>query len=320
MKIGQVYDLKSFAAFLDSGKAPGFADSYAGVVLARNLTAVDPKIFEKKYPELTFINSGIDADNTGGYARRIQSLRVRELGGFANAGDTAGNKGKISLTGEDNTIPVIVREAHSEWSEDEIKEAELQNINLVSQYVAAHNRIYMREIDSIGFLGIAGKSTGLLTYGGFNSGGGTGAIAGLTAKQMYDDFADLITTQWNGVNNTPEYKANRVVTPVYVINTLTATMMDTTAGPASVMNALKANFPGVEFFGTHRADDAGGAGVSHTVAYSNNPDAMKMRIPVPLKISEIVKVSGFDFRVDSKYRVAGLDVLEDTAGEILTGL
>lgn len=322
MKIGNLYDLGSFQRFLDSGKKPGFADAYAGSVLARNLTAIDPQIFEKKYPELSFINSGIVADNSGGAARRIQSLRKRETGGFTTAGDSSGNKGKISLAGEDSSIAVVIRESHSEWSDTEVAEAALQNINLVSDYITAHNRIYLREVDQVGYLGVPDKaaSTGLLNYAGFVSGAATGAIGTLSAQQMYDDVADLITSQHNAVNNTPEYMATRVDMPIYVLNTLGVTILNTAAGAASVLSALKANFPGVEFRGTFRADDAGGAGVSHTVAYSPNTEVMKMRIPTPLTVGEIIKVTSFDHRVDSMYRIAGLDVLEDTGGYILTGL
>jgi hypothetical protein len=322
MKIGNIYDLDSFQRFLDSGKKPGFADAYAGSVLARNLTAVDPQIFEKKYPDLVFVNSGIVADNSGGYARRIQSLRKREQGGFSTAGDASGNKGKISLAGEDSTINVVEREAHSIWTDSEVKEAELQNLNLVSDYVTAHNSIYLREVDEIGYLGIPDKSAslGLLNYSGFTSGAATGAIGTLTAQQMYDDISDLIQSQHNAVNNTPEYMAVRVDMPIYALNLLAATILNTAAGSSTVLTALKANYPGIEFRGTFRADDAGGAGVSHTVAYSNNSEAMKMRIPTPLTVGEIIKQGSFDFRVDSKYRIAGLDVLEDTSGYILTGL
>ena len=322
MKIGNLYDLDSFKRFTDSGNKPGFTDAYAGTVLARNLTAVDPQIFEKKYPELSFVNSGIVADNSGGYARVIQSLRKRETGGFSTAGDSSGNKGKISLAGEDSSIQVVEREAESDWSDSEIKEAELQNINLVSDYVTAHNRIYLREVDEIGYLGIPDKSasTGLLNYAGFVSGAAVGAIGTLSAQQMYDAFADLITAQHNAVNNTAEYMANRVDTPIYVLNFLAVTILNTAAGAASVLTALKANFPGVEIRGTFRADDAGGAGVSHTVAYTNNSEAMKMRIPTPLTVGEIIKLGSFNFPVDSKYRIAGLDILEDTGGYILTGL
>ena len=65
--------MESFKRFLDSGSQKGFKDAAAGVVLDRYLTQVDPKIFEKLYPDLSFMNSGVTVDNTGGYARRIQS-------------------------------------------------------------------------------------------------------------------------------------------------------------------------------------------------------------------------------------------------------
>jgi hypothetical protein len=318
MKLGNLYNLDSYKAFQDSAKRPGFTDAYAGTVLARQLTAIDPTIFEKKYPELSFVSSGIDADNSGGFVQRIQSLRKRIQGSFRNAGDNSGNKGKISLAGEDSSILVIERLIEGDWSESEVKQAELQNINLPSDYVAGMNQIYMREVDEIGYLGV-GDTLGLLNTTLFTSGAGTGAIGAINAQQMYDDAAGLITSQWATVNNTPEYKANRVDMPIYALNTLMVTILNTAAGPASVLSALKANFPGVEFRGTFRADNAGGAGVSHTVAYSNNPQAMKMRIPVPLTIGEITKPTSFKYHVESMYRIAGLDILESTAGYILTG-
>jgi len=57
-----------------------------------------------------------------------------------------------------------------------------------------------------------------------------------------------------------------------------------------------------------------------TVCYSANERAMVMRIPTPLEIGEIIKTGSFKFQVDSRYRIAGLDVVENSAGEILTGL
>lgn len=320
MKIGHAYNLDSFKAFMDSAKKPGFTDSYAGTVLARNLTAVDPRLFEKKFPKLTFVNSGVQADNSGGYARRIQSLRVIDLGGFTTSGDASGNKGRISLMAEDSFLKVIVREADSVWTDDEIKEAELQNINLVQRYVQAHNSAYMREIDQIGLLGgVAGVGTGLLNYSGFTATGAGGAIETLTAQQMYDAIESLITDQFNAVNNTPEYMADRVIMPVDVMNKLNATILNSAAGSSTVLRALRDNFGGVQFLASFRAADTG-SGVSATVAFSSSEEVMKMRIPVPLTIGEIIKIGSFDYKVDSKYRIAGLDVLENTGGRILTGL
>lgn len=317
MKIGHLYNLPSFQRFMDSGKRPGFTDSDSGVILARNLTAIDPKIFEKKYPELTFVNSGIQADNSGGFARRIQSLRVIERGGFADVGDHASNKGKISLTSEDSYIKVFPKEGHSIWTDDEVKEAAMQNINLPQKYLSAHQTLYMQLVDSIGYLGHNGQD-GLLNAA-FSSVAATAPIATATSQELYDDIANLITAQWNAVFNTPEYMANKVVMPTDVFNTLNKRILNTAAGSSTVMKALKDNFPGVDFTATPKADNVDGGG-SVTCAYSNNVEAMKMRIPMPLTIGEIIKINSFDHRVDSKFRIAGLDILEAAAGYHLTGL
>lgn len=317
MKIGNLYDLASFEAFCDSASQRGFTDAYAGTVLARNLTAVDPRIFEKKYPELALINSGIEADNSGGYARRIQSLRLQDLGGFTTSGDSADDKGKISLAGEDSFLRVVEREAHSKWTDSEIREAELQGINLPQRYIQSHNRIYMREVDQIGLIGGIGTE-GLLNYSGFVADAAPGAIGTLTPTQKYEVFASLITDQRNAVNNTPEYSANRVITSTEVLNSLQSAIMDTTAGNASVLAALRANFPDVDFMSSFRAGNVGGASVA--VAYSNNTEVMKMRIPQALTIGEIIKLNSFDYQVDSKYRIAGMDILENAGGRIVTGL
>ena len=317
MKIGQLYNLESFKGFLDSPRRQqNFADGYAGTVLARWLTHVDPNILEKKYPELTFVNSGIQADNTGGYARRIQTLRVREQGSFRTAGDSSSEKGKISMAGEEKDLLVISREAESAWSNDEVREAELQNINLPARYVEHHNRVYQREIDEIGYLGIE-QNDGLANYTGVTSTSANNTVDNLTALEQYDAIAQLIIDQRNGVNNTPEYSANRVDMPVRVMNQLSHTILDTTAGPQTVMTALEGNFPGVSFQGSFRLDQLN---PSVTIAYNNSPEVMKMRLPVPLTIGEVVRISSFKFHVESNYRIAGLDLFEDSGVRYLTGL
>lgn len=317
MKIGNLYNLESFERFFDA-KSHHFADALSGTILARQLTHVNATIFEKKYPELAFVNSGITTDNSGGYAQIIQSLRLIENGGFTTSGDAAGNKGKISLTSEDSSIKVIEREAESTWTDTEVKQADMQNINLPSRYVSAHNKIYLREVDESGLIGLNGN-TGLLNHAGFTSGAAGGVIAALTAQEAYDEIAELITSQWNGVNNTIEYMATVVVMPVNVSNVLSSLILNTAAGDKSVMLALQANFGTVTFMSSARAIDTG-AGVSATVAFSINQESMVMRVPETLTIGEIIKVGSFDHKVDSKYRIAGLDVLENTAGRILTGL
>lgn len=318
MKIKHLIDKEAFKNFLDSASAPGFTDAATGVVLARNLTHVDPRIFEKRYPELALMVAGVPVDNIGGYAPEIQSLRVVEEGQFTNSGDRDESKGRISLAGEDSTIQTISREAHSVWSDTDIKQAELQNINLPSRYLQTHTKIYMREVDEIGLRGLAGKNPGLLNYTGFTSTTATDVIENLSAQQMYDEFSTFITDQHNAVNNTPEYMINKIITTVNAINTMTRTMVNTADGFATVLEALRRNHA-VEFYGSFRCENVTGS-TSATVGFADNDEVLKMRVPIPLRIGTIEKLTSFTYRVDSMYRIAGIDFLENAGGRILTGL
>jgi len=319
MLIKDLYNIDSFKSFEKKAKTH-FADASAGVVLSRNLTGVDPKLFQKLYPELSFLNSGIFIDNSGGAVQRIQSLRIITEGNFTNSGDVSGNKGKISQTAEDSFLKVIEREAFSDWSDTQVQQAALQNIPLVSNLFQGHDRKFKENIDEIGFTGIPeyASSTGLLNYGGFTSSAAAGAIIALTDQEKYDVISNLIIAQRNAVNNTPGYAANNVIMPIRVMNVLQSTILNSANGSFSVLKALQSNYPEVTFSTTFRAESVGGTSV--TVAYSSNENVMKMRIPQRLTIGEVTKPTSFDYRFDSKFRIAGLDILEDLAGRLLTGL
>ena len=316
MKFENLYNVQALDSFAD-GVEMHFGDAAgAGVVLNQNLEHIDPKIFEKKYPGLTFVNSGITVDNTGGYADTIKSLRLLETGDFKIAGDDTSNKGKIGLTGEDTFIKVYTKEGESSWSATDIEKAKLQNINLPQRYVQAHNKLYNRDIDRIGYLGL-GTHKGLLNNTVFTSSAASGAIGTLTGLQAYDEVRALIENQWNDSQNTEGYMADNVVFPTSVFNTLMGLFLNTAGTELSVLEALKKNYPNIKFGSTNKAENVGGS--TATVAYSSSDDAMKMRIPVPFQVGKIIQVTSFKFHVESMFGIAGLDILEPVSGRILTG-
>jgi len=318
----KLFNIKSFedkAAFAKQN----FTDA-GGIILARNLEHLSTEIFTQEYPELTFLMQGITINNEGGYADSIKKIKLAIAGGFREAGTNTNTTGKITLEGEDDSIPVFTKDAESDWSEIELKKAELQNINLPSRFMEAHNELYNREIDSIGYVGQVRsngtyKTRGLLNYTGWDT--DTSAVTALAATglELYQEIADLITRQWKNVYNVPAYKANRVVLPWSVYNIATTKIMNTAAGPASVMNALEANFPTVTFGMTNRAEAGQAAVNSVSVAFSDNRRAMQFRLPVPLEISSIDQ-RGFKYYMESYFSIAGLDVIETGAAATLTGL
>lgn len=326
---GDSREFKSRAAQAFGGKL-GFGDS-AGVILARTLTHIDPNVLQVKFPSLTFLN-GMEVDNTGGVSAAITTLRERPQGGFATVGEIDSNKGKISLTGESSTIPVVFKQAHSEWSKLEIERAAMENRNLVANLISAHNQLYHQLIDEIGYLGLQSsdgsiRSRGLLNNLGFDADAdASGTADTLSAADLYEIFADLITDQHSAVNNTPEYMANQLRMPVRVWNVLRAKRLplgaeDNGLQTKNVLSALQADFPEVTFAYTHHADSVRGASnKSVVVAYSSARDVGVARIPRPLEIGDIVLQSSFDSRVDSTFGIAGYDLLEDAGGRYVRGL
>lgn len=318
----KLYDVKSFedkAAYARQH----FTDA-GGIILARNLEHLSAEIFTQEYPELTFLMQGITVNNEGGYADSIKKLKLAISGDYRESGTNTNTTGKITLTGEDDSIPVFTMDAESDWSEIELKKAELQNINLPGRFLEAHSEVYNRKIDAIGYVGQRRtdgtfKTRGLLNYAGWDTDTAAGLASALTAEALYQEIADLITRQWTNVLNVPAYKADRVVLPWSVYNIASTKILNTAAGSATVLRALQDNFPTVTFGTTNQAE-AGNAGVtSVSVAFSSNRRAMQFRLPVPLNVSSIDQ-RGFKYYVESYFAIAGLDVIEDGAAATLTGL
>lgn len=318
--VKSLYGIQSFEDAASFAKK-NFKDA-GGIVLARNLEHVSSEIFTQEFAGLTFLQSGITVNNEGGHSSSIRKIKLATEGGFRESGSNTSTTGKITISGEDDTIPVFTFEGGSNWSEVDLKQAELENINLPSRYFEGHAELYNRKIDDLGFLGQvrtdgSQKTTGLLNYTGFTSGAAAGTAQALTGAELYDDIATLITEQWAGVLNVDTYKADRVVMPDDVYNVCASKILNSAGSEMSVLKALQSNFPTVTFGLTTKANSVGGNSV--TIAFSSNRRAMQFRLPVPLNVSSVDQ-RGFKYYVESYFGVAGLDVIEDGSGQILTGL
>ena len=331
-KLKNLYDVNSIKDFCDTSKSV-FSDEAAsgGLLLAQQLKYISPNIFEKKYPDLVLLNSGITVNNEGGYNHTITSLREDAQGDFVEAKNRSDNAGRISLNIESSTIQVFGYKAVSDWSNDEIEAANLQNINLPARMISNHNKIYLRTIDRLGLRGTSisaigearkgyGPREGLLNYQGFISSAATGSHTTLTAQQNYDEIATLIRNQHAAVDNIPSYSANAVVMPISAYNYINTQPFNSVEGDGkSILAVLKINFPDIQFYASARCDsDKWIDASSRTVAFSTNPESMVLRIPTPLNFAPVYN-RGFTYHAESSFRYGGLDVLTDQAARILLG-
>ena len=318
-KVKSLYDIQSFSD--KAAYAKGTFKDAGGIILARNLEHVSSEIFVQQYSGLTFLNSGVIVNNEGGFSTSIQKLKLAVEGGFKESGTSTNTTGKITLTGETDSIPSFTFEGESDWSEHELGQAELQNINLPSRYFDGHAELYNRKIDELGYLGQTRtdgtqKTLGLLNFG-FTASASTTTAALSTGDALYGEIADLITDQWASVLNVETFTADRVAMADTVYNICAKKIINSAGSEMSVLKALEINFPSVTFVATAKARDIGGS--TRTTAYSSDRRAMQMRIPIPLKLTSVDQ-RGIRYYVESYFAVAGLDVIESTAGRHLTGL
>ena len=319
--VKSLFNTQSFvdkAAFAKSA----FKDE-GGIILARNLEHVSTEVFNQEYAGQTFLNQGITVNNEGGFSTSITKLKMAVNGSFKEAGTTSNTNGKISLSGESDTMRSYLFDGESDWTEIQLKQSELEGVNLVSRYFEGHSELYSQKIDEVGYLGVKGddgsqKTFGLLNYP-FESSAADDTAEALTGENLYKAIAGIITAQWNGVLNVETFKANHVTMPDTVYNTLSLKILNSNGSEMTVLKALQTNFTGITFGSTVKARDAGASGASVVVAFSTNRRAMQMRIPVPFNISSVDQ-RGFKYYVESYFGIAGLDVIESTAGRILTGL
>ncbi len=316
-KVKQLYDIGSIVAAGDVAKnfrtRDGKTFDAAGILLPRQLEHISSTIYQQRFAELTLLTSaGITVNNEGGVVENITKIKQSINGDFATAGNSTNTDGKISLSAESDTIPVVMKKAESSWSEVELMQAQQANRNLPSDLIGAHNTRYNQQIDMRGYVG-DGNFKGLLNWTGFPTTAAGGVFSGLTAQQMYDEVKDLVNVQRALVSNDPVFGANKLSMSGGIFNLLTSTILNTANGALSVMEAIKANL-NIDPVITFRAKDLG-----VIVAYASNDRAMVMRIPMQLRISNIYQ-KGFDSYVESMFRVGGLDVIENQSGYILTGV
>jgi len=327
MRPSDIYQIEPHKAFVDSSyaalkkagfeppKITVFHDASPGILQRRSLEIVDPNILKVVYPDNAFLNSGIGINNFGGWGESITSLRTRVQGGFTKSSAKDSDKGRISLSGERSNIQVAEFDTQELWTETEAMQAKLENRNIVSEYVQTTDAVYKETLDRFYATGIDDVN-GLLNHSDITP-VALSTIGGGTALADYELVKGFILTQWNDVNNVSAYMGSNLIMPFERLNILNTRHMDTSAGNGTVLEALKKNFPTINFMGSNRCDDVGGTAVMSL--YSSDDKVVKFRLPIAMKRSKVF-IDGFKFKVDVMFRAAGIDLLEPSGLAIGTGI
>jgi hypothetical protein len=311
MRLSNFYDLKS----LDSFKKTSVQD--AGVLLQRHLIAVDPEIYRVEYPELVFKNLGLDINNTGGFAKQIQSLRLKATGAFQDIGS---DNVTASLSAESSLISVRMRGLPVEWDDYEVKAAQALQVNVVDEKMRGVLEIYHQEIDTSALLGLSGNN-GLLTNTDYDADVGVD-MSVMDAEELYNYIKDRVNFQKSAVRNALSYQANVCLLPLSIYNRIENEILNK-FNDASVLTVLKKNLPTIKFVSSAKAEEVWDPSSSTykrvMVLFSNDRKVIKFRIPMPMKYEPIFRKHSTSSTV-ARYHTAGLDILEPSSGLIVRGI
>lgn len=133
---------------------------------------------------------------------------------------------------------------------------------------------------------------------------------------MFDEVATLVQDQRTAVLNDEMFSADKVAVHPDTYNILSKTFVNTAGSLTTVREALERTL-NISFVITSKADISG---VKRIVAYSSQRQAMQMRIPVALKMSNQYQIGGFRYGIESMFAIAGVDIIESLSGKILTGV
>ncbi len=295
-----------------------------GLLLSRHNIILDPYIFRQQYPDVTWDMTGVEISNIGGIHNTIDKIKTEATGSFAKNRQGDGNTGIISLKAENASISVVALNAKTEpFTKDDLEAAAASNRPLVTELTTAMFRIFQRENDQEFYRGTTTGGTGLLNNGLFKSATASADAKTSTGLELFTEISEFITDQWNDVLNVNSYKANVIVMPTDVFNTLTHTHINTAGGLVTVKVALEMAFAGVKIMSSFRCNDTSKAGQpnnSVVCAFASGKDAMVYRLPKPLTIHAQFQLSATQFQIEADYRLAGLDIVESLSGRKLIGL
>lgn len=249
--------------------------------IVRQLLAVKAKLYQVEYPTLlarTLIPMASDVD---AYAEAITWQVEDQIGQADFVSDDADDLPDVDVeVGEATPTPIKTIGVQYGYSWLALQRAAQSKAPLPTRRALAARRKVAEKIE----LALRGGSTngklpGFLTSSLITPGAAAGNYGALTAAQVVADISANITgieTDTLGL-----HKATDVLLPLTTMAYLKVTPWNSAnASNFTILDFLKANFPGVTFTGWYALESAGAGSVKRMVVYEKNGDVVEGQLPL----------------------------------------
>lgn len=278
-------------------------DANETMLFARQLEAIETRLFEVKYPEghamelvpiLTSIDPGADKytyrfEDVAGEAKRITNWSK--------------DFERVDVKGDEVSHKLQNYGASYGYDLQQLRAAKFANYALERQLNTGARRVVMRKLDTniwfgdteIGVRGLANSAlvspTAVIT----------GTWASATSLQIVADAQKLISAPVNASKGVEETDTVIFSTSIYEL--VSKRFMGNEAPGMTVLDMLKKANPGVAFFKSYRLETADAGGTKpRAIAFRKDPEKLEALVPVEFEVLPAVDQGGeFEVKVFGRF-------------------
>lgn len=307
------------------------AQSVLGFVVSQT-SIIEPGVYATRYPDIQYRDL-IPVDTSG--SEFASSVTYYSSNGYGKADWINGNADDIPKAGTDRSkfeTPVYTAGIGYGYGWEEIGKAQRLGINLPNEDAAAARRAAEEMIDRVALLGDASKGfTGLFDATGVTPAaaptGNWGTVAAPTSTTPDEIVADLNAGLLGVFNTTNTVEmADTQLLPWSKFQVLATRRMSSTSDESILAFYLRNNaFTAMSgrpltLRGLRGLDTAGVSGVARLISYRNDPQVLKLHLPMPHRFLPVWQSGPLRWDVPGVMRLGGLDVRLPGAVSYLDGI
>lgn len=295
------------------------AQSALGFVIAQ-ASIIEPQVYATRYPDIQY-RGLIPVDTSG--SEFASSVTYYSSDKFGKADWINGNADDIPRAGTTRAkfeTPVYTGGIGYGWGWEEIGRAQLLGINLSADDAMAARRAAEEMVDRVALQGDASKgftglfnATGVTPVAAPTGGWGTvGSPGSATPDQIVADMNAAILNVFNGTNTVAI--ADTLLLPWTKFQVLATKRMTTDSDETVLSFYLRNNVytamtgSPLTLRGLRGLDAAGVSGVPRMIAYRNDPQVLKLHMPMPHRFLPVYQSGPLRWDVPGVMRLGGLDV------------
>ena len=293
---------------------------------------IEPQVYEIAYPEIQYPNL-LPVDTSGNeWVKSIGFYVSDKVGQAAWFNHMANDVPFADITRAKYEVGVEMAAIGYYWTMEEIgQQMMIPNLNLMVQRAAAARRASEEMIDTIAFYGDTTKNwTGLtndanvtITAAPADGTGSSALWANKTAILMARDI-NLILAGIYTTSLTTEI-ADTLLLPPDRFATLAGSLVTNTAVTGLQLvregNAYTALTGNPLTIRTVRGlETAGAGGIGRAIAYRNDPEILKLHLPMPFNFRPVMQVTALRFDVPGIFRTGGVEVRRPKSMRYLDGV